>query len=150
MITLEDSIEIETTPEKVSEWFVHIEENYKAWCPEHVELHWIKGKRLEEDSSLYFEEYLHGKLHKGKFLCTNVEPKKIEYRPLFPMSIICPKGSFIITPKGECCIFTATASLRLGWMSSKIAEKNVEGVKKHMKEEGENLKRFRRMTRWTT
>lgn len=65
MITLRDSVEIRTTPEKVFEWFMHFDENYVSWHPDHVKCSYLKGRRLEEGSVLYVEEYLHGKLHKG-------------------------------------------------------------------------------------
>ena len=143
MITIEDTIQIKTTPEEIFNFFIHIEANYKAWHPDHVVARWGKGKPLEEGSIEYFEEYLHGKLHKGKLRCTKVETnRRIEYRPLFPWSIFFPKGSFTITPKGESCIFTATASLRIGPLFLILAKKNLEAVRKHMKEEGENLKRI--------
>lgn len=143
MIAIKDSIEIKTTPEKIFDWFVHLEENFRAWHPDHVKCCWLKGKPFEEGSILHVEEYLHGKLHKIKFRGTKVKPnKKIEYKLLFPTSIVCPKGSFIIEPKGKNCIFTATLSFRFGWLFSKLAKNRVEAVKKHMKEEGENLKRL--------
>ena len=143
MITLKDSIKIKTTPEKIFDFFVHFEENYLAWHPDHVKCRWLEGEPFEEGSILYIEEYLHGKLHKMKFLGTKVElNRKIEYKLLFPTSIICPKGSFIIEPKGKTCIFTATLSFRFGWLFSKLAKNRVGAVKKHMKEEGENLKRL--------
>ena len=143
MITLKDSIEIKTTPEKIFKFFVHFEENFHAWHPDHVECRWLKGKPFEEGSILYVEEYLHGKLHKFKFFGTKVElNKKIEYTLSFPMSIICPKGSFIIEPRRESSIFTATLSFRFGWLFSKLAKNRVDAIKKHMREEGENLKRL--------
>jgi len=143
MITLTDSIEIKTTPEKIFDWFVHFEKNFKAWHPDHVECRWLKGEQFEEGSILYVEEYLHGKSHKIKFLGTKVEPhKKIEYTLLFPTSIILPKGSFLIEPKGESCIFTATLSFRFGKILSKLVKSRVEATKKHMREEGDNLKKL--------
>ena len=143
MITLIDSIEIKTTAEKIFDWFTHFEENFKAWHPDHVECRWLKGEPFEEGSILYVEEYLHGKLHKMKFLGTKVESnKKIEYKLLFPISIICPKGSFIIESKGESCIFTATLSFRFGKILSRLAKSRIEATKKHMREEGENLKKL--------
>ena len=143
MITLKDSIEIKTTPERIFDWFVHFEENYHAWHPDHIDSHWLKGKLSEQGSILYAGEYLHGKLHKFKFLIAKIEPnRKIEYKLLFPISIVCPKGSFIMEPKGESCIFTATLSFRFGWLFSRFAKNRVEDVKKHMKEEGESLKRL--------
>jgi len=52
------------------------------------------------------------------------------------------KGSFLIEPKGKSCLFTATLSFRLGWLFSTFAKGRVEAVKKHMKEEGKNLKKL--------
>ena len=142
MITLRDSIEIKTTPEKIFDFFVHFEENYLAWHPDHVKSYWI-GKPAKEGSILYCEEYLHGKLHRMKFRITKVElNRKIVYKLSFPMPVIYPKGSFIIEPRGKSCIFTATLSFRFGRLFSKLTKDRVEAVKKHMKEEGENLKRL--------
>ena len=144
MITLKDTMEIKATPERIFECFVHLEENYRAWHPDHVKCRWLKGKPpAEEGSILYAEEYLHGKLHKLTFLMTKIEPnRKIEYKLLFPMSLICPKGSFIIEATEGSCIFTATLSFRFGWLFSKLAKNRVEAIKKHIKEEGENLKKL--------
>ena len=78
-----------------------------------------------------------------KFIISKIEKnKRIEYKLLFPMSIICPKGSFIIESKGDSSIFTATLSFRFGWFLSKLAKNRVEAIRTHMKEEGENLKRL--------
>jgi len=58
------------------------------------------------------------------------------------MSIIYPKGSFIIKPRGENCIFTASLTFRFDLLFSKLAKSKVEAMKNHMKEEGENLKKI--------
>ena len=98
MITLRDTIEIETSPQKIFEWFAHLDENYRAWHPtDHVESRYLKGSPVERDSIVYFEEYLHGDLERMKFQTTNVEPNsRIEYRVLFPYSLLGMRGSFII------------------------------------------------------
>jgi hypothetical protein len=144
MITLEDSIEIKTAPERVLNGLIKVfssDEYFKRWHKDHVKCQWTRGKPFEIGSVLYVEEYMHGELHKMKFLGTKLDPnRKIEYKLLFPTSIICPKGSFIIEPKGESCIFTATLSFRLGWLFSRFAKGRVEAITKHMKEEGENIK----------
>jgi hypothetical protein len=140
MITLKDSIEIKTTPEKIEEWFKSLDKHYLEWHPGHVKFVKVTGG-MDEDDIFYFEEYLHGKLHKIRSKITKIEKnKRIEYKNLFPASIICPKGSFIIEPKGERCIFTATISLRFGWLISKLAKNRLETVRQHMVEEGQNLK----------
>jgi hypothetical protein len=146
MDTVKDIIEIKTTPEKIFDGLIKVfssQEYFKKWHKDHVKCQWLKGKPFEEGSILYVEEYLHGELHKMKFLTTQLEPnRKVEYRLLFPMSIICPRGSFTVEPKEESSIFTATLTFRFGWLFTKFAKSNVEGMKNHMREEGENLKKL--------
>jgi len=139
-----DSIKIKAPPEKVFNFLRGLkdDESYKAWHPDHVVLRWIKGRPFQEGSVLYFEEYLHGKLHKAKFICTKVLPNRlIEYRPPFPLSIFFPQNQFTIEPTTDGgCIFTATIKIRMDPLSKKLSRKQIEGVERHMKEEGENLK----------
>ncbi|MFW9992934.1 MAG: SRPBCC family protein [Candidatus Odinarchaeota archaeon] len=146
MITLRDSIAIRTTPEKVFDGLIRVfssQELYRKWHVDHVICSWIKGEPFEVGSILYVEEYLHGELHKMKFLGTKNElNRKIGYKLLFPASIVCPKGSFIVEPGEESSIFTATLSFRFGWFFHKFAKSRVAAITKHMKEEGENLKKI--------
>ena len=143
-MTITDSIKIKAPPEKIFNFLTSLKdtESYKAWHPEHVVMRWIKGEPFAEGSVAYFEEYLHGKIHKAKFICTKVVSNRlIEYRPPFPLSIIFPGNQFIIEPVDEGnCIFTATVRARMGPLSKRLSRKRLEGVKRHMKEEGENLK----------
>lgn len=145
MLTLKDSIEIRTTPEKTFDCLIKLfssQELFRKWHHDHIKCQWIEGKPFEEGSILYVEEYVHGKIHKMRFLSTRLESnRKIEYRLLFPMSIICQKGSFAIEPKGERCIFTATITFRFGWLFSIVAKERIESVRCHMREEGEYIKR---------
>lgn len=150
MISLKDSIEVKATPEKVFNWLVQRmkdQESYQAWHPDHVDIRWIKGEPLQKGSILYAEEYLQGDLHKLKFRITRVVPNRlIEYRSLFPLSILSPGNRFLIEPKGETsCIFTATGSLRIPhWLFKKLHKKHenkIEATKQHIKEEGESLKK---------
>jgi hypothetical protein len=150
-VVLTESIEIKTTPEKIFDFFAHLvdDERYRAWHPDdHVALRWIKGKPWEEGSVVYAEEYIHGKLHKLKFIITEVVPnRKIEFAPLSRLlRIYFPKNTFSIEPRGESCIFTASGWLRIGWLVKTLAknklEKGLSSARKHMKEEGENLKRI--------
>ncbi|MFX0151206.1 MAG: hypothetical protein ACFFAJ_10525 [Candidatus Hodarchaeota archaeon] len=86
---------------------------------------------------------MHGELHEIKFLTTKKESNRIiEYKLLFPVSIICPKGSFIIEPKDGSSIFTTTLSFRFSWLIQKFARRRIEAIAIHMKEEGENLRKI--------
>ena len=142
VVTLEDRIEIRTPPEEVFKWLRNLDKHYREWHPDHVKWVTTTGD-IDEGGIFYFEEYLHGKLHRIRGKITKVEEnRRIEYRVLFPMSTICPKGSFFIEPEGESSIFTATLSFRLGGMFLKLLGNRVKAVKNHMREESENLKRL--------
>jgi hypothetical protein len=145
-MTLIDSIEIRAMPEKVFRWLINLKEkaDYQSWHPDHVDLRWIKGEPFAKGSSACFEEYIHGRLHKFTFLCTKVlSDKMIEYRPMFPWSILMSKGTFVLEPKGQgSCTFTATISLRLDQLYRKLTRSQLETLRQHRKEEGENLKKM--------
>jgi len=149
MINLKDSIEVHTSPERVFKWLIRCLKDggaYRAWHPDHVDIRWIKGKPLQEGSIIYAEEYLHGDLHKLKFRITKiVRNREIQYRSLFPLSLLVPENKFLIEPKGEDnCIFSATGSLRIPrWLFVRMHKKHkykIEATEQHMKEEGLNLK----------
>ncbi len=150
-ITLSDSIEVKAAPEEVFGFITRLvdDESYRAWHPEdHVSFRWIKGRPWGEGSVAYAEEYLHGKLHKLKFTVTKVIPnRRIEYGPTSRlMRRYFPGNAFIMEPTEEGCVFTATVTLRAGWLVRTFAKKRLDrglaDAGKHMKEEGENLKRI--------
>lgn len=143
MRVLSDSIEIKTTPKMLFQWFLDIEGNYESWHPDHVSWDWVDGEPFQVGSKAISKEYLHGKIHTLKAVVTNVkENELIEYKFLFPESIIVPGGSFKFTYKDSICIFTATLSVRFGGLISKIFKNRMRSTLKHMKEEGKNLKRI--------
>ena len=150
-VFLTDSIEIWTTPEKIFEFFSKLvdDESYRTWHPDdHVAMRWTKGPPWKDGSVVYAEEYLYGKLHKLTFVITKVVPnKEIEYVPVSRfLRRYFPKNTFSIEPKSASCVFIATVHFRLPLLPRLLAKKSVErglsSVRKHMKEEGENLKRI--------
>lgn len=145
MASLVDEIEIDATPTKIYKALVQVfssKESYRNWHKDHVSCKWISGKPFEEGSILYVEENLHGKLHKLRMFLTKIEPKiKIEYKFLFPTSMICHKGSYIIKPKAKKnSVLTTTLSFNFGRLFLKLNSNRVKAIARHMKEEGENLK----------
>ena len=111
-------------------------------------LRWIEGFPWQEGSVIYAEEYFHWKLHKLTFVVTKVVPnREIEYVPVSRfLRRYAPKNTFSIEPKSASCVFTATVHLRLPLLPRLLAKKSVKrglsSVRKHMKEEGENLKKI--------
>lgn len=147
-MTLEDSIEIKTTPEKIWEFFANLEKNYKFWHPQdHILFRWTKGKPMESGSNWYAEEVIRGKVFKLKGTIGEVIPnRKIVFKYSFPISLIAPKFEWLIEPKGSNSIFTAISYLRAGDLFYKLSKEEMErkiGMhNKHVKEEGENLKKL--------
>ena len=150
-IVVTESIEISTTPEKIFGFFFQIvdDASYQAWHPkDHVAFRLIKGEPCQQGSVVYAEEYIHGKLHKLKFLIKEVVPnRKIEFVPLSRLlRIYFPRNTFLIEPRDGSCVFTASIVIRVGPLVKLLVgnrlEQGLSSVRKHMKEEGENLKRI--------
>ena len=143
---LKDSIDIKTTPEKIWDFFINLEKNYKSWHPEdHILFKWTKGKPMELGSHWYAEEVLGGKIFKIKgFICEVVPNRKSVSKYSFPLSLVAPKVETLIEPKGSSSVFTAISYLRAGNLFYKLSKKEMErrvGIHKiHVREEGENLK----------
>ncbi len=150
-VVLEHSIEIGTTPEKVFEFLSNFvdDESYRAWHPDdHVALRWLEGSPWQEGSVVYAEEYIDGELHKLTFLVTRVVPnREIEYVPASRFHRrYAPKYTFSAEPTDAGCVFRAAVHARipllLRLLSKRKIERGLSSVRKHMKEEGENLKRM--------
>jgi len=150
-ITLTDSIEIRTTPEKVFSFITNLvdDNSYRVWHPDdHVSLRWIRGRPWEEGSVACAEEYLHGRLHRMRFTVTRVVPNaEIHSAPASRfLRRYFPGNAFYMEKRGDRCIFTATGTLRVGWLIKTFARKKLDyglsSVRQHMKEEGENLKKI--------
>ncbi|MGB5748480.1 MAG: SRPBCC family protein [Desulfobacterales bacterium] len=148
-IVIKDSIEIKTTASKVFNFLTSIvdDDSYRAWHREdHVSFRWIKGSPWAEGSVLYAEEYIHGKLHKLKFEIIKMVPgRRIEYAPTSRfIRKFFPKNEFIIESREDACIFTASGTYRVGKLGKiffkKAIDKSLSSVRRHMREEGENLK----------
>ena len=150
-VILKHSIEIRTTPEKIFEFLSTLvdDKSYRSWhSDDHVALRWLKGSPWQEGSVVYAEEYFDGKLHKLTFIVTRVVPnREIEYVPVSRFRRrYAPKYTFSVEPKDTSCVFTATVHVRVPLLPRLLAKKRVErgfsSIQKHMKEEGENLKRI--------
>lgn len=145
---IKDSIEIKSTPEKIWEFFTHLDKNYRAWHPkDHILFRWTGGKPLEEGSTFYAEQRVKGKVVKFKGTFIEIIPyRKIVFKCAFPVSIVSPKFAWLIEPKGSNSVFTAVTYMRFGRIFQKLFKKHIEDSKrihdKHVRTEGENLKKI--------
>jgi len=153
MIVIRHTTEIRASPEQIFEWLTNLNKNYRAWHPkDHIECRYIKGSLVERNSIVYFEQYLHEHLEKMKFKITNVKPNsRIEYKIMFPYSLLGVGGSLTIEPSEAGSLFTT--EVRLGGKNTlleRLWDKfiqiffglRLEALKQHMSEEGHNLKRI--------
>jgi hypothetical protein len=147
MITLRDAIEIKASPEQIIDFFLNFKDNFYVWHPDHVECRYLTPGPLKENSVIYFEEYLHGKLHKLKLRITLIKPNsRIEYK-----TFMGTKGVFVMEPRDTMTLFIAEMHMGsnmpvLGKIMDRIMLKflsrQLEGLRQHMVEEGHNLKKI--------
>lgn len=147
MIVLRDVVEIEAEPKRVFEWFRHLEDNYGAWHPSHLTSRYVRGHGLEVGSVLHVEEYLHGKLHRLDLEVTEVEEERgFEYRVRSGV-----RGRFRMRPAERGT--ELVAELDFGWRIPLVGGaidaivrwlvgRRLDGLRRHMKQEGDNLRKL--------
>ena len=145
MISLEDRIQIQTTPGQVFAWLERFPQEYCAWHPDHVGCRLIRGPLLEVGSEIECQEYLHGDLHTMKLRTTKVVPgKRIEYD-----AVGLGGGAFEVQPAGDAVTFVAELYVGsdafiigrlLDWVFLRLFQGRIDALKQHMVEEGINLK----------
>ena len=145
MISLKDSIEIDTTPRNLFAWLARMPQEYKSWHPDHVACRVLQGSILEAGSEIECQEFLHGKLHSMRFRMTKVIPdKRVEF-------IVegMGQGAFEAEVNGDVVKFVAELHIGsetpiIGWLFDFIFplffNQRIETMRQHMAEEGRNLK----------
>ena len=110
MITLKDSIEIKTTPEKIFDWFKNLNKHFTKWSPCHKKFVKLTGG-MDVGDIVYYEQCCEGEWYRVKNKITKIEQREqgweIDYECLFPYSLLGIKGAFVGEKKGEACNFIA-------------------------------------------
>jgi hypothetical protein len=138
-----DTVEIATTPEKIWDFCANMETNYKKWHPEdHILFKWTRGEPMTEGAKIYGEEIVGGKLLKLSLTCRDVVPyRKYSFKFSFPRSLFV-RYDYLIEPRGDKTAFTAIMVLHFPRFVRKKVEQVLEVGSKHVREEGENMKRL--------
>lgn len=143
MRQLADSIGIDAPPEPIWEWLSALSEHYTEWHPDHVSAEWEHGEPNQVGSILKAVENLGGTREVLRFEMTSVKPPhRFEYRIRGPISLLLPGGAFVVESDDRGSRFTATISYRLGPLTERLFKHRTATLRKHMQEEGENLKRI--------
>ena len=145
MISLRDSIEIQTTDSQLFAWLVRMPQEYRAWHPDHVAFRVLHGSMLEVGSEIECEEYLHGKLHSMRFRMTKVVPDKRMEFDIERMG----RGAFEVQANDDTVMFVAELDIGsdspilgplVDFIFSWFFRQRIEAFRQHMAEEGKNLK----------
>lgn len=143
MRRLGDSVDIDAPPEAIWEWLSHLAERYTDWHPGHVSAEWRRGRPNAVGSVLEAVEVLGGHRERLRFEVTAVEPpRRFAYRLRGPISLMLPRGEFAIALADGGSRFTATIDVRFGTVVEALFGRRAAALRRHMREEGENLKRI--------
>ncbi|MGB5187532.1 MAG: SRPBCC family protein [Acidimicrobiia bacterium] len=143
MRRLSDSIWINAPPEAVWDWLSTMCEHYTEWHPDHVSAEWVHGEPNQVGSILEAVEDLGGTREVLRLEMVSINPPHgFEYRIRGPISLLLPGGAFAVVTDGGGARFTASISYRFGRLTERLFSRRTAVLRRHMKEEGENLKRI--------
>lgn len=141
-----EKIAIKSAPDRIWDalvFFFQNSDNYKLWHKDHVSCYWKKGKDFKPGSVLIAEEYLSGQRHKLGFKIRIFDRDNLlKYKMQFPFSIICSGGYFKLVRKNDETEFVAQLNFRPGLLFKIFFKDRLEGMRRHMQEEGQNIKEF--------
>ena len=149
-VVLKESLEINTTPEKLFSYLTSIvdDASFKTLNADNIRFRWVRGDPWAVGSIALAEKYLHGKPHRFRFIVSRVVPDRhIEYMPTSRlMRMFFPKKEFIIEQTDNGCRLISSATFRIGWIGKKFFRKSIDDGLSHfrayLKEEGRNLSKM--------
>lgn len=144
MAKLKDEVIVNAPPDDVFEFFRTMDESrYLAWHPEHISFRYVDGDRIETGTRAYFEEDIGDEYIESTVRYTEVcQPSYIEFRDESRISrFFNPKNTFRLEPVDGGTRVVAAIHLRIGPLErlSKSVRNQLDEVRRHMREEGENL-----------
>jgi hypothetical protein len=144
MILSETSPAIRAAPGEVFAFFAGMESNYKRWHPDHELFRWLDPPAVKQGVRFHFEERIAGKLLKKTVVFTRVEPGVlIEFAPTSRLfRAFLPRISFRITKGDGWLTVTQDVYLRIGPLAAWLNRRELDAVRRHMRQEGENLRRL--------
>lgn len=141
---LAERISIRTSPDAVFRFFAEMDQNYLRWHPDHVLFRWENDSRLRVGAEFYFEETIGGELLRKRVRFTRIEPGRvIEFAPVsFLFRLFLPRITFRIAQQDGQCTVMQEIRIRIGPIGAALNKRQFEAVRRHMREEGENMKRI--------
>ncbi|MGI9381816.1 MAG: SRPBCC family protein, partial [Methyloligellaceae bacterium] len=141
---LEDRILIDAPPSRVFAFFDEMAANYTDWHPDHILFEWRTGRGAATGNVFYFEETIAGELQRKEVVFTEVErDRAMVFAPTNRFFwLFLPRISFQMceTPLGTELI--AQVVVRMGPIAAWLHRRELAAVRRHMREECQNLKRM--------
>lgn len=147
MKTISDEVVVDASPVETFEFFRSMDEaRYLAWHPDHVAFHLLEGDRIEPGARASFEEDIGDERLSSTVRYTEVcAPTYVEFRDESPITrLFNPKNTFTLEATDGITRVTAAVHLRIGPLErlSGRVRRDLEALRRHVREEGENLKRL--------
>jgi len=144
MKKLRAEVVVDAPADDVFEFFRTMDEaRYLAWHPEHISFRYVDGDRIDTGTRAYFEEEIGDEYVESTVRYTEVRrPAYIEFRDESRFTrFFNPKNTFRFEPVDGGTRVVAAIYLRIGPLErlSSTVRHEVNEVRRHMREEGENL-----------
>ena len=141
---LEDRIVIAAPASRIFAFFDDMEAHYADWHPDHILFEWRGKKGVAEGNVFYFEERIGGKLMRKQVVFTRVRRDRLMvFAPTSRLlRLFLPRLSFETRETAEGTEFVAQIVVRAGPLAQWANRREFDAVRRHMREEGENLKRL--------
>jgi uncharacterized protein YndB with AHSA1/START domain len=152
-MTLVHEVNINASPEKIWDFLINIETNYKAWHPgDHILFRWTKGAPFEKGSTFYAEQNMMGEKVKYNGRIPECIPgEKITMQFSFPLSLITDKIEMIVEGHDSNSTFKHVTYMKFKFLSRTLFKKQnirlLNDMDAHVRAEGENMKKMIEKTR---
>ncbi|MBX0298166.1 SRPBCC family protein [Haloarcula nitratireducens] len=139
---LTETTDVGAPPKEVYRFFEEMADNYERWHPDHITFRWTEKDGLQQGAEAYFEERIAGKVQKKTVRFVAVTPDHyLEFKPTaLLVGLLMPHISFTIDASPAGCELTQRIKVRTGPIGARLNKSEFDAVRRHMREEGENLK----------
>ena len=151
MISLTETTQVPAPPEQVWGWFSEMDAHYLDWHPEHLACRTLRGEPLAEGAVIFVDEWVGPLRVAGRIFNHHVVPGRfVAFRFCFPYSLVGAGGSLRLAPTSDSgCELTAEAHYGFSFpLIGRLLDRLLAAVlplgeiRRHMREEGENLVRL--------
>lgn len=145
MIELRDTVAIDVGPHEVWGWLESLPDHYRQWHPDHLSAAWVRGRGFAPGAVMEAEEVLHGKRHRLRLTCVEVEPgRRIRYR-LLPgvggeLSVAAADGGSTFTAVVAIGTRVPVVGTAVDALLHRALGGRIAAIARHQAEEGQNLR----------